>query len=152
MSARKVEIGEAFGEGHFDETGVEIEAAEVAFGEGNEDLTGFALHDEERCGAGGAVDVADGADGDGGGGGDVDEGTANEVADVGLVWCEWDALGEGDGHAEADEGFGGGDGVDAGEVEDDAALMKPVMEKLDGAGESLRGKCLAFWGWADVRA
>jgi len=91
------------------------------------------VHDEERRGAGGAVDVFDGSEIYGRGPGDVDEGAADEIADVDLVRGERRAISKRDGNERTDEGFGGGDGVNAGEVEHDAALVRPVVNEFNFA-------------------
>lgn len=96
-------------------------------------------------GGGGEVNVGDnaykdGADGDWVGGvGEVEDGAAYEVADVaGVFVFELKAFGGGDDDFEAGEEFGGVDGVDAGEVEDDASLVfadgEPVGGDLGDAG------------------
>jgi hypothetical protein len=133
-----VDVGEAGGEGHFDALVFEVNLGEEAFGEGDEDFAVCALDDEEGNGAGGAVNVEDGAERDRGGAGDVDEFRADEVGDVDLVFREGGAFGAGNGDYEARKLFGGGDGVDAGKVEDDGALVEPVVDELDGTGLGLR--------------
>jgi hypothetical protein len=124
-----IQVREAFGEGHFYSLGVEVDGAEIAFGEGDEDFFGgdCAADGQQGYGAGGAVYGFDLADEDGGVClGDVIEGAAYQVGYVDFVFVERGAVGAGNGDGEADEGFGGGDGVDSCEVKDDAAFMEPV--------------------------
>ena len=78
------------------------------------------------------------ADGDRLGSGDVDQRAADQVADVDFVVGEGGSLGDRDGDDLAFEGFSGGDGVDSGEVEDDAAFVGPVMDEFDFAGRAQR--------------
>jgi hypothetical protein len=101
--------------------------------EGDQDffLGAGGKHDEQGYGSGGAVYIIDPAHFDWGGGGDIEEGAADQVADVDFVGIERGALGERDGDDQAGQSFGVGDGTGLGKVEDDAALMKPVGLKLE---------------------
>jgi len=89
-------------------------------------------------GARGELDVDDGADGGGG----VEDGAADEVADEEGVGVEGGELVGGDEELLAGEGFGGGDAVAAGELEDDPAGVFAGGEKVlfdaDGRGVGRR--------------
>src|SRR5579863_4089531 len=137
-----VQIGQAFGQRHLDEARGQIELAEIAFREGDEDFTRSGFENEKRNRAGGAVDGDNCADSDGRGAGDVEERAADEIADVGLVVSERDALGEGNGYEQASERFGSGDGVDAGEMQYDAALVQPVVDEFGRARRRRRVRTL----------
>src|SRR5277367_196316 len=90
--------------------------------------------DDEQRGAGGfAIDVDDGADISGAGGAGVDDVAPDEVVDVDGVVFEGGALIAGDGYVESAQGIGVVDGVDAGELEDNAPLVQPVAFEFDGA-------------------
>src|SRR6185437_159102 len=127
------EIGKPFGESHFDALVWEVEGAEVGLGERDQDFALRATHDEQRGRASGAVNVFDGADGDWWVRRNIEQGAADEVGDVDLVVGERGAFAAGDGDDEAGEGFGCGDGVDAGKAEDDAPFVQPVMDEFGGA-------------------
>ena len=59
---------------------------------------------------------------------------ADQVADIDLVVGEGGAFFRGDGDVQSAQGFGVVDGVDAGEFEDNAALVEPMIFELDFAG------------------
>lgn len=137
-----VEVGEAFGKGHLDTLGGEVDGAKIAFGEGDQDFAGCAVDNQQGNGAGGAVDIFDFADEDGAGAGYVEEGAAEKVGDVNLVAGEWGSLGQWNGYDEAIEGFGGGDGIYSGKVKDDAAFMRPMGHEFNFARGYGGRKCL----------
>ena len=103
--------------------GIRISSWEPA-GSTTSRATGPAVH---------PVYIIDPAHFDWGGGGDIEEGAADQVADVDFVGIERGALGERDGDDQAGQSFGVGDGTGLGKVEDDAALMKPVGLKLENS-------------------
>jgi hypothetical protein len=139
-----VEVEEAGGEVHVDALVGGGEGDEEGLDVGDEDLVAGGGDDgEERGGVGeaaaavggcGEVDGGDGSDE----GGAVEDLAVEQVVDVFLVFGELDAVFVPDDQLELGEGFGLLDGVDAGEVENDAALVaadgEPVSHHLDGAG------------------
>ncbi len=121
-------------ERHLDALAPGIEGDKKGFRKGDEDFIAFGGLDREQRGcvfeAATAiwrcreVDVGDGAYGDGlAGVGKVEDGAADEIADVVRVFVEFHAFGLGHDHFEAGERLSGVDGVDAREMEDDAALI-----------------------------
>lgn len=138
-----VDVEEAVGEAHFDEAVAGVHADEVLADEGDEDVAIFAAldaglrraADDEELGAegGAAIEIDDGADGEGAVV-EVDELAADEVAGVDGAGGEGGAFLRGDGDGVAADGFGFVDGVDALELEDDAAAEEPEVLEADGAG------------------
>ena len=129
---------EAFGETHGEAAGGDVDGVEPGADEGYEDGFGGGfgrclggggeLNGEERggvfkaaaaVGAGGKFDVGDGADGES----VVEDGAADKVADEEGVGIEGGELVGGEEELLSGEVFGGGDGVAAGELEDDAASV-----------------------------
>ena len=96
-------------------------------------------------GCGGEFYVGDGADGDrsGIGSGCVVDGAAYQVSDEEGAGWECGELVGGDEELLTGEGFGGGDGVAAGELEDDAASVfaggEPVLLDVEAQGVGRRG-------------
>ncbi len=137
---------------HDDAPGGKVDGGEPGANEGDEDGLvvgcGEELDSEERSGvgeagaaigAGGELEVDDGADGEVG----VVEGAAEEVADEEGVGVEGWEGGGGDEELLAGDGLGGGDGVAAGELQDDTASVltggKEVGFEGDGGGVWGRG-------------
>src|SRR5487761_2431318 len=93
----------------------------------------MGLDDEEGDRAGGAVDVFNDAEDAGSWSGTIDELTIDEITNVDFVRGKGRTLLARDGDDEAGEGFSVVDGVDAVKVEDDGALVQPVVDEGDGA-------------------
>ena len=132
-----------------------IDLDEVGFGEGDEDFVLMrSAKLEQGHGGGVGVNVGDlpnvceGCSGE-----DV---AADQVADVDLVVGEGGAFFRGDGDVQAAQGFSVVDGVDAGEFEDDSALVEPVIFELDfarsvqvcGLGEGSRKTLFRSWNFS----
>jgi len=133
--AGRVDGEQAFWEGHFYALLFEVDFTQVCFDEGNKQFLviggGF---DHEQRGAGGFfVDAGDGSDICGVAGSNVDDVASDQVIDVDGVVFEWGALVAGDGQVMSAQRLGAGDGVDPDKLEDDAALVQPVVFKFDGA-------------------
>ena len=156
-------VEEAFGEVHGDAAGGDVDRVDPGEDEGDEDGFGaggvgceFGEFDSQErggvfearaaVGGGGEFYVDDGAGG-GVGGGCVVEGAAEQVADEEGAGVEGREFGGGDEELLAGEGFGGGDAVAAGELEDDTAGVLAGGEEMlfdvprEGAGCRLRGVC-----------
>lgn len=122
-----VQVEQAFGEGHFYPLGVYVHSAEVALSEGNPHLAFVALHDEQRNGTGAAIHVRDIADAFWRVSADLKDFAADQVGNVDFIGAELRALSARNGDNEAGERFRVGDGGDSFEVEDDAALVQPMV-------------------------
>ena len=68
----------------------------------------------------------------------VDQSAADQVGDVDCAVFEGGAFGFGDGDFESAQGFDVVDRVDAGELQDDAALVKPVALEIYGTWSGFR--------------
>jgi hypothetical protein len=138
---------------HLDEFVLNVKRDEESLRKGNEDFVAFGGLYSEQWGSlfeaamairgGGEVDVGDCADRDGlGRDGKIEDGAADEVADVVCIVIEFHALGCGHDDFEAGERLGGVDGFDSREVKDDTALVladrKPVSGDLGHSGTGFR--------------
>jgi hypothetical protein len=126
----RVDVEETFGEAHLDDAVVEVDADEVVVDEGDEDFGLRLAHagtaDDEQVGRGRtAIDVDDFANV--GGLVEIAEAAADKVGHVDKSGGERGALCGGNGYGEAAEAFGLVDGVDALELEDDAAAQEPEV-------------------------
>jgi hypothetical protein len=124
-----VQLEQTVGQGGPDEPVGWIDDRADGPGEGDE-RTGFELNE---IGAGHFEGGGD--DAQRGAGRVVDNGTARQVGEIVLPGGERGPLGERDPHFAATEAFGVGDGVDAGEFEDQLILMEPGF--LDREGPQL---------------
>jgi len=155
-------VEEAVGEVHGDAAGGDVDGVDPGQDEGDKDGLGGGsacgefdgeegggvLEAGAAVGGGGEFDVDDRTDGIAGGvvgGRHVVDGAAQQVADEEGAGIEGGELAAGDEELLAGEGFGGGDGVAAGELEDDAAGVLAGGEKVlfdaqgGGSGRGRRG-------------
>jgi hypothetical protein len=153
---------QTFGEVHGDAAVGEVDGVDPGLDEGDQDRFGVGglFYGQEgggvfeagaAVGGGGEFYVDDGADGDG----VVVDGAAEEVADEEGGGVEGGELAGGDEELLAGEGFGGGDAVAAGELEDDAAGVlaggQPVLFDAEMYGGGC-GLCSLRGGEDDVMA
>ena len=138
---------------HLDAFALNVKGDEESLRKGDEDFVAFGGLYSEQWGSlfeaamairgGREVNVGDYADRDRlVGDGKVEDGAADEIANVVCVVIEFHALGCGHDDFEARERLGGVDGFNSGEVKDDAALVladgKPVSGDLGHSGGGFR--------------
>ena len=115
---------------------IKVQFPEIAPGERNQNLLKLSAYDQQRYRACGPVYILNDANGlrsiwSGISAGYVHKSATDEVSNVGLVCAERDSLCARNGKQKAFQLLRRADGVNAGKVKDDAALVEPVMRQLN---------------------
>ena len=146
LGAGAVEAGATFGRfGAFGAGAAAFERGAAAVVESDDEKGACGVETAAAVGAGGELDVLDDAD-------EllaIEEGAADEIADVGGTVFERGAVFGGDEEVEAGEEFGVRDRGDAGDGENDAAFVAAVGHP--GFGDGAGPRLLGGTGEADLR-